>query len=153
MKVSGVKKWLLAVAIAIVFAMFVNYGVSTFYKAPEFKDFSPDDCPEGRYPLPMEEKETYRAECDEWANEEFRAVEDRYETNVFIALVILGVMGLILGVLLKLEAVSTGLLLGGLMTLLFATMRYWARLFDYARFIILGVVLVILIWIGYKKLK
>ena len=45
------------------------------------------------------------------------------------------------------------MLLGGIITLFFGTVRYWARLFDYARFIILGLVLALLIWLGYKKLK
>jgi len=31
-------------------------------------------------------------------------------------------------------------------------MRYWSDLPDFGRFIILGITLIILIWLGYKKI-
>ncbi|MFC1728559.1 hypothetical protein ACFLZ7_03790 [Nanoarchaeota archaeon] len=150
---SGAKKWLLAIGIALVFTMFINYGIRTFYEGPNFDEYKPEDCPEGRYPLATEEKETYRAECDEWENNEFIEIKDKYETNVFIILVVAGLIGIILGLTLVVDAVSLGLLLGGIITLFIGTIRYWGRLFDYARFVILGAVLALLIWLGYKKLK
>ena len=36
---SAIKKWALALAIAIVLNLFVNYGISVFYKAPQYNDF------------------------------------------------------------------------------------------------------------------
>jgi len=45
------------------------------------------------------------------------------------------------------------LLGGGVLTIIYGTIAYWSELADWARFIILGITLAILIWIGYKKLK
>ena len=36
---NKVKKWVMAAAIAIVFNLFVNYGIATFYPGPEYSDF------------------------------------------------------------------------------------------------------------------
>ena len=39
---TNIKKWTIAIAIAIVFNLFVNYGVATFSPGPEFSDFCGD---------------------------------------------------------------------------------------------------------------
>ncbi|MBU2263298.1 hypothetical protein KJ750_01400, partial [Patescibacteria group bacterium] len=51
------------------------------------------------------------------------------------------------------EAVALGFSFGGILSLIIGTIRYWSGMDDYLRFIILGVALAILIWMGIKKLK
>ncbi|KKP98523.1 MAG: hypothetical protein US06_C0007G0001, partial [Parcubacteria group bacterium GW2011_GWC2_36_17] len=41
----------------------------------------------------------------------------------------------------------------GLISFLVGTVGYWSAIQDYLRFVILGIVLAVLIYIGYKKLK
>ena len=48
MMLSKVKKGILGVAIAIILALFIGYGINTFYKEPEYNYY----CKE-RYPVPM----------------------------------------------------------------------------------------------------
>ena len=50
-------------------------------------------------------------------------------------------------------SVSAGLMGGGVLTILYGVIRYWTDLPDYGRFIILGIILAILIWLGYKRIK
>ena len=55
--------------------------------------------------------------------------------------------------ILKLETVSSGIMGGGVLTIIYGTLRYWGEMSDIIRWILLGVVLALLIWIGYKKVK
>jgi len=152
------KHWSLAIAIAILFAIFINLGVSTFYPGPDFENFKPEDCLDERVPKPVQlegepiEYET-REECFEWSNDSFQNSKNKYERNVFIILIIGGIIGIVLGVVLTVSSVAAGLLYGGILTLFIAVVRYWGNLQDYARFIIVGIALAFLIWLGYKKLK
>ena len=51
------------------------------------------------------------------------------------------------------ESVGAGVLGGGVLIVIYGTIRYWGDMSKYLRIIILGIVLFILIWIGYKKIE
>src|SRR3989338_345918 len=73
---NKVQKWIIAVAIAIVFNLFLNYGVQTFYKGPEYNDYCRDQYREP-YPakpfgvqeqqscLPFQANEALQGNCSE----------------------------------------------------------------------------------------
>ncbi len=176
---SKVKKWAVAISIAIVFNLFVNYGVATFYPEPEYSDYCNEparaiplkeaaNCAEINVSQEMQEKcgekkgyLAYRydsagcateAYC-ETCNMEYDKVRKRYSGNIFVALLIAAVIALAAGVLVKKEAVSTGFLLAGLLGLIISATRYWTHLQDIYRFTLLGIVLATLVWLGYKKAK
>jgi uncharacterized membrane protein len=67
--------------------------------------------------------------------------------------IVLGIMALVIGAFLKLTSVGSGIMGGGVLTIIYGTIRYWGNMPDYGRFTILGIALAILIWIGYKKFK
>lgn len=84
----------------------------------------------------------------------FESERNLYNRNVFIILIIAGIISIIIGFLVsQSEAVSSGLSFGGIFSLIIGTIRYWSGMDDYLRFIILGAALAVLIWIGVKKLK
>ncbi|MCF7862195.1 GRP family sugar transporter [Candidatus Woesearchaeota archaeon] len=168
---SAVKKVLLAIAIAIILAFFLGYGVVTFYK---------ENCSDDNY-IRYPEKINYTL-CSEVESDYSQTQSDcykdggrprfdydengcgimtecnmcyaHYEKTVFILNVILGIICVILGgVVLKHPSVSSGIMSGGILVLIYSTIRYWGLLQDYLRIIILGIVLAILIWMGYKKLN
>jgi hypothetical protein len=151
------KHWSLAIAIAILFTIFVFLGVETFYPGPDFERYKPGDCTEDRYARPVlvenDTKPEYREDCYEYSNKVFEDVRENYEKNVFIIGIISSIIGIVLGITLVVESVSAGLLYGGILTLLISVIRFWGHLQDYARFIIVGLALGFLIWLGYKKLK
>ena len=93
--------------------------------------------------------------CDRdfYCRQEYDDVREVYNRNVFIAATGIGIIALIVGFALGMASVSSGLMGGGILSIIYGTIRFWSDLPDYGRFIILGITLVILIWLGYKKLK
>ena len=77
-----------------------------------------------------------------------------YNRNVFVVFVVAGILLLIGSVYLAgAEAVSLGLSFGGVLSLVIGSMRYWSDMNDILRVIILGVALVGLIYVAWKKFK
>ena len=88
-------------------------------------------------------------ECT-FCNKNFANERNIYFRNVFIISGIIGIIAIIVGAMLNLTSVSAGLFGGGVLTILYGTMNYWSELADWARFIILGIALIVLIYLGYK---
>ena len=106
--------------------------------------------------------ETKRIETEEkgWCDathacaEEFKTVHDIYKRNVFIILVFAGIVSIIIGFFIgAAEAVALGFSFGGILSLIIGTLRYWSAMQDYLRFIVLGIALVALVWLGIRKIK
>ena len=182
----NLRKWVLAFAIAIVLNLFINYGISVFYKAPQYDDFCKDS---GRpYPYkiyPAEPQLQQQKECAvvevseelqnscseqkgyvafkynstgcpteaycELCGKMFNDVNNKRNSNVFVILVVFGVIAIIGGMVMNAEAVANGFLFGGILSLIIAAIRNWGQLSDILKFAILGIVLALLIWVGYKK--
>lgn len=83
-------------------------------------------------------------------NVDFNQARNIYFRNVFIISGIVGIIVIIIGAVLKITSVSAGLFGGGVLTILYGTTNYWSELADWARFIILGIALVVLIYLGYR---
>jgi len=196
---SKFKHVFLAVAIAIVFVLFVGFGISTFYKSPKYEDFcgerekfvdviTKQKCDEvggkwnteERFARPLEkidnsqllctkisekddavtlncqtqEQLDNRGYCDRdfYCRGEFDDVREIYNRNVFIVATGIGIIILIVGFALKMASVSSGLMGGGILAIIYGTIRYWSDLPDFGRFIILGITLIILIWLGYRRI-
>ncbi|MBU90644.1 hypothetical protein CMO94_03800 [Candidatus Woesearchaeota archaeon] len=180
---SKFKHVLLAIAIAIVFAFFIGFGIAAFYEAPEHEDFCEETFYEKPYPRPImgeaadctykEPNEELKKECKdkgdisanydedgcvesyycETCRKKFEDVRENYNRNVFIIATIFGIIALIVGIVLKITSVSSGLMGGGVLLIIYGIIRYWSGLENYGRFTVMGIALVILIWLGYKKLK
>lgn len=165
------KSKILAVAIGLVLTFFVFYGIETFYPGPEWDDFCEPkgmkaedqtqcEAAGGKWQLYADEPyaRPVQPEGDGWCDlqyycrQDYDEVNDVYERNVFAIGSILGIILFIIGFTLGVEAVAGGILGGSVLILFVTVMRYWDHLHDYFRLIILGVVLSILIYIGYKKL-
>jgi hypothetical protein len=170
---SKVKQTILAVAIAIVLALFVGFGINTFYRGVDYDDFcdrpvpgeqleTQEECEaQGGKWIPHVGKCPEGQECREgWCEPDFACRQEweeargAYNKNVFIIATIAGLIAVFLGgVVLKLESVSSGIMGGGVLSVIYGIIRYWSDAPDILRFIILGVILAVLIWIGYKKLS
>ena len=69
---------------------------------------------------------------------------------MFIISGIVGIIVIVIGAVLAMTSVSAGLFGGGVLTIIYGTTSYWSELADWARFIILGIALAVLIALGYK---
>jgi len=172
------KEVILAVSIAIIFALFVGFGIKTFYDEPNYDDF----CNPNRYnfdvrneqdclimngtwinstsnmeksPVPVNQNCTVQGYCDFYSkcSNEYNESNKYYTKNLFIITSIIGIIAVIVGVILGNISVGNGILAGGILTILYGVIRYWQYADDVLRFVILGIILVILILIGYKKFK
>ena len=144
--------YVLAIAIALVFLVVV--GIQAFYPEPI--------CPERwGYPLPPPHYES--AEYEEWqeqwneAQEEYQQALEAYEReaaahdkNIFLVVLPLGVVLAVGGSFLqrKLDIFGAGLILGGLGTMILATVPY--ELDIVLRFAGIAATLAVLIFVGYK---
>lgn len=155
MKNINFKKLILVLGIIIVLNLFFNYGIKTFYNEPKYDDYCLAEygVPKSVYTEPVPERQMdyeKQRECQEKYDKD----NDFYKRNVFIVWIVAGVVSLVLGFSIAMsEAVSLGLSFGGLVSLIVGTLGYWSAMNDYLRFIILGIALAILVWIGIKKLK
>jgi hypothetical protein len=84
---------------------------------------------------------------------EYDEARDIYERNVFFVNLSIGVILFIVAFFLSLEAVSSGLMGGAVLIIVYGTIRYWGELSDVFRTVFLGIALGILIWLEYKKLQ
>lgn len=74
---------------------------------------------------------------------------EKYNRNLFIVAGISGIVAIIFGYLIKVETIGVGLIIGGLLILIYGIIKYWIYAEDIARVIILAIALVILISLGY----
>ena len=151
------KETILFVAIALTFVFFVGYGIEVFSASPQYNNF----CSDKYYELDSQEA------CEEdggsWridhcnppkeCQEQFDIAQNKHDQVVFIISTIVGLIAILVGIILKKKVVGTGLLGGGVILIIYGTLRYWQHANDLLKFIILGAALATLIWIGYKKLR
>jgi hypothetical protein len=156
------KSIILSIIIAIVLAGFVIHLVRSIHPSPDYNDY----CEDARIPQSFDKGATseeciinggnwtngycdYYSEC----NDNWNEARDKYRRVMFIVAVIVGLVAISTGIVLALPSVSSGLMIGGGFLMFFGTAQYWSDLSNWIRTIILGMVLVILIWLGYKKLE
>ena len=167
--VSSIKAVILSIAIALVSVFFFTYAVQFVYPAPEYGDYCDENIKleitseveciavEGKWTShegmsPDNKSEGY-CDRDFTCRGKYEDVKKIYERNVFFINLILGVGIFIIGFFLTIEAVSSGLMGGGVIMLFYGTIRYWGNLSDIWRTVFLGISLAILVWLGYKKLN
>jgi len=174
-------KTFLAIGIAVIFAVFISYALYVIYEPPEYYPYRINNCYEtyncqeqisdchrqfnySNYQYcytTVTQSAQYKA-CQELydkCNEEFEKKNPRYihSRNSFYILMVIGIITIITGILLTgLEGIGSGLMGGGILVVLWSlvyTRQYWFTLNKYIKLTALGVVLAILIYLGYKKLE
>lgn len=179
-KTIKIIKWALILAILIVLNLFFNYSISLLYKEPKFEDF----CPMEKYNKVYTNKDMCVADGGMWTEsvapidiksptnpvsgqtvtgycnatytcqKNYDDARSVYNRNVFIILVVLGVLALVLGAFLAASSVvSLGLSFGGVLSLIVGSARYWSDMQDVVRVVVLACALAALIWIGIRKIK
>ncbi len=174
-------KTFLAMGIAIIFAVFVSYGLYIIYESPKDYYYGSSNCLElhdcqnllsrecGDYAAPgyqncwnrMVQSTPYQTCQTEYDNcyEESLKKDTWYihSRNSFYILWIIGIIAIVAGILLSsMEGIGSGLMGGGVLVVLWSllyTMDYWLTLNKYIKLVALGIVLAILIYLGYKKLE
>ena len=172
-----VLKWALIIGIVIVLNLFFNYAISLFYKAPDYNSYFPQQ----QVIEPITTKEACLAVGGQWnengayqnvapapapktvpvmqgfcnqdftKQQQFNEIQKAYERNVFLMLVVLGVISFIVGAFLVNEILTLGLSWGGALSFLIASVRYWSTADNLIKVLILAIALAVLIWLAVKK--
>ena len=148
---TKIKSILLSISIAIVLFSFIAYLIQAIRPSPKYDDYC-----DVRIPRSLEYNQTSEETQEEiWkeCSQEYDEVMERHNSFVFIIAVIAGLVAIVIGILLKLPSVSSGLMLGGTFLIIYGTSRYWGHFSNWIKTIVMGIVLMILIWLGYNKLK
>ena len=177
---SGVLKWSLVIGIVLVLNLFIGYGVSVLYQEPQYENFCPASLTDQTYNTQAEclavggqwnqtaqvaqEPTTVKgvtapgpqviAYCNATYSCEtkFESAQQTYDRNVFASLVVIGVILIVLGFAFKAnDVLSYGFSLGGVLSFLIASVRYWSSADNLVKLIILAAALAALIYLAYKK--
>ncbi len=169
---SKILKWSVIIGIIIVLNLFFNYALSLAYKEPDFNVF----CPNTEQVVEANTKNSCVDKGGQWnentayapqkmeavgycdlqftCRQGYEAARKVFDRNVFVVLVILGALSVLVGNFFKgNEVISSGLALGGVLSFIIASIRYWSSANDYVHIVILGIALVILFWIAMKKFR
>jgi hypothetical protein len=176
---SKARRIILSFAIAVVFAFFVGFAINTFYEPPQWDRYCPSDYKQynnesacvsvgGKWtnytdvntaPVPVAKGNAtinITGWCDNYftCSQKYNDYQNVYDRNVFVICLIIGVVAIILGAFfLAVESVGSGAMGGGVLTIIYGVIRFWGQMSKYFRLIVLGLVLIVLIWIGYKKFR
>jgi len=179
----GLAKTFLAVGISIIFVVFIAYGLYVVYEPPKYNyekntcyeqykcgsffekcnkinrsDFGifDDNCYRNVETNPEYIK--CRENFDK-CNEEYKKTTERYKNarNSFYILIVIGVMSIIAGMNLnKYEGIGSGFIGGGVLVVLWSLIYTWEYVLTinrYIKLIILGLILVLLVYLGYKRIE
>ncbi|MFH1064717.1 MAG: hypothetical protein V1729_06545 [Candidatus Woesearchaeota archaeon] len=94
----------------------------------------------------------------ERCQEEFATTTPRYfhARNSFFVLFVIAVLAILIGMFLTLESISSGFIAGGVMLLIWSliyTAEFWLQWNKFVKLTALGIVLALLIYLGYKKIE
>lgn len=167
---------LLSLAIALLLVFFIGYGIEVFHDGATYEDFCSPRIYEARnetscrefngswsgYPetetsveKPIDVRPSPKGYCENPLSCQYSYTQasTTHDRIVFIVAVIAGLVAVVIGSILKHEVVSTGLIGGGVLSMLYGTIRYWQHANNILKFTLLGIALAIVIWIAIKKIK
>ncbi|MBN2142258.1 hypothetical protein JW711_02920 [Candidatus Woesearchaeota archaeon] len=119
------------------------------YNKPEVQACSREDG-EPRFEYDESGCEVY-SYCD-YCSKDYKDAQARYNRNLFFILAPLGLIVIIIGIYFWIDYMGAGFMFGGLITLFYATVRYFSDMSKLLRAIVILIELLIIIWLGIKKI-
>lgn len=171
------KKIALIIGIAVLLPLFIGLFTDAVYTEPQYDKY----CNDSKYyttpvkigtnctyqPNPIQDqcyrdggiaRTTYDANgCDQfdfcdYCSKEYTAAQQQYNQTLFYILLPIGLLIVILGIYLTIDYLGAGFMFAGLITMFYATFRYFGDMSKLARAIVILIELLVIIWIGYKKI-
>lgn len=171
-----IRRIIVIFVIAILFTILINVSIDAFYPQPEYGDFCRDNYPKAMPLQPEQCAEVTPIDCArgetsyryntrgcpteaycETCHENLEQAQEKYSIVVFIVSAITGLIALVVGMNLPKsfvnEWIGSGFLLGGLLTILVGTIRYFGDMGRYVRPVVILFELTLVIYLAYKKLR
>lgn len=171
------KKLAMILGITVLLPLFFGLFVDALYPQPKYEKY----CLDSKFPYPVEKPGancTYtvtdaQRQCEadggmarmkgdskgcsvfevcDYCNKAYTDANSLYNRNIFLILAPLGFIVVIAGIYLMVDYLGAGLMLGGLVTLFYATMRYFSDMSKMLRAMVILVELLLIMWAGYKKI-
>jgi uncharacterized membrane protein YphA (DoxX/SURF4 family) len=133
--------------IALIFPLLVYYGVSTFYPAPKYQTVTETLTPQST----PEERRVY-AEQQRQRRDEYNAAARNFARILVMVAAPLGIAAILIGAYYRVSAIGTGLIFGGIFSVVGGYWHYWSYLEDWIRFVSLLAGFAILLFIGLRRL-
>ena len=152
-------KTFLALGISVFFVLFVAYALFIFYEPPQKLHLEDTNCSLNCTKLKLPSGYEHCFEKEQKCLNEARLNSPRFRNKMisFFILLGVGIAAIVLGIYLsQLEGIGSGFIGGGILTLLWSliyTQEYWTRMSRYFKLAAIGFVLLILIYLGYKKME
>jgi hypothetical protein len=136
--------------IAIILPLLVYYGVSALHPAPKWQAFH--TAMESPKPTATDEERKAFFDKQQADNEAYAAAAQEFARILIIAATPLGIGAILIGAYMRLHAIGTGLILGGILTVADGYWSYWQYLEDSVRFVSLLAGFVVLLFVGYRQI-
>lgn len=177
---ANIRQVPMIVAIAVMSALFVWVSLDAIYPGPKYEDFCRGDrfarpaplVKEGvncSYIQTEEEQQCYRDggfanntydesgcpkfySCD-FCEKNLDVAEKVHSRNLFMILAPIGILMIIFGIYYSVDFLGSGFMFGGIMILAWGTIQYFSNMPKFMRVLVIFVELIILVWIGNKKLR
>jgi len=160
-----------SIAIVIMFGLFVLVGTNTFIPMPDYAKICPVETYSKAPPVTAEacaaEGGSWQATptdvtvvqgdpggyCDLFAEcqQQFDAQQKDYAPRAYGVMVGAAVIGVVVSLFVAVEAISLGLLVGGVVIMLGSTGMFWGQVNDYLRFGVIAAMFVFLLAIAWIK--
>ncbi len=175
-----VKKIAMILAITVLLPLFVGLFTDAVYKEPTYEDYcnnSFNNYPDKAIPItPVNCTQNYGAQMDkcyrDGGSPEFNYTDtgcqeysscnycgkylnddqQKYNRNIFFILLPIGLIIVVLGLYLLVDYLGAGLMFAGLIIMFYATMRYFSDMSKILRALVILIELLVIMWIGYKKI-
>lgn len=162
---STVVKWAFVIGITLLANLFVAYLTQALYPVPKYEDFckasltgkfinTPEECVSvgGEwYPDVSIEAKGY---CNATATcqKQYEDVQTVYTRNVFIVFVVFGALLLVVSAFLSsVPVIALGSSFAGILALIIGSIWHWSAMQEWLRVIVLGVALVSVVYLAWKK--
>ncbi len=150
-------KFIYTIFIGVLFATLVGVGIAAFYQSPKTPDYPTAPVrtlnPDGSQTVEEIKKQELQQVKYDQEYKVFQEKDQEYNRNVSIISLIIALLALIISLTLfkKLYIIADGLLLGGVLTLIYSIIRGFAAEDNIFRFVVVAIGFVIAVVLGYIK--
>lgn len=138
--------------LGILIATFVGVGIAAFYPSPKQPVFPFRPVPTAPGTIPTEQQQQEAADFAKQSNEyQINYAEyNKYVSSIALAAAVI-IVGLSLTIMRRMSFVADGLLLGGVLTLVYSLVRGFQAQDDKFRFVVVAIGLIVSLVLGYVK--
>ena len=144
------RHFVVGIGIALIFPMLVYYGFCSVVPAPRYEQYYDPTLVLAPNSTPDERKAYYERRSEQAKH--FQYDRARFAKKLIMVMAPIGIAAMLGGYFLGVNAIGTGLLVGGMIAVVYGYSGYWAFLYPWMRFSSLLAGFVILLLIGAKHI-